>query len=306
MKNILRALMKKFVSVVFFLIFINNICVAESRILATVGGDVITTNDLEKRYSTLVKANNLVPTSQEMNTIKLQLLHSLINEKVILQEAKRLKVNITDQDIKEEIENIEKSQNLPKGSFIKHQEQYGISKEDIKEQMHVKLAWHRILSDIIFPNYGQDSVSDADIDEFIAQNSPNDIQINGFIYSFNKMNFKLLENIYKTKKNNLCDINKLNDIVGFFPEKINSYLKNIKNQNIRQMASFSTEYPAIIKSEEGDKIIVLILCEKKAVVSKNVLNEIKANLKDKKMQLYTEHYLKNLKKKKSIKINNIK
>jgi len=28
-------------------------------------------------------------------------------------------------------------------------------------------------------------------------------------------------------------------------------------------------------------------------------------LKDKKMQLYTEHYLKNLKKKKPIKINNI-
>lgn len=297
--------MKKLVSIVFSLIIVSNICIAGSRILATVGDDIITTNDLEKRYAVLVKTNNLVPTSQEIKAIKLQLLHSLINEKIIIQEAKRLKINITDQDIEESIENIDRNQNLPKGSFFKHQEQYGISKEDLKEQIYVKLAWQKILVDVIFATYGQDSVSDTDLNEFIAHNHPTGIRIKGFIYQFNKENLRLLKKLYKAEKGNLCDIKKLKDITGVIPEKINSSLKDIKNPKIKQVASFAKEDPVILTTEKGNEVVVFILCEKKPTVSEKELNKIREELKDKKMQLYTEHYLKNLKKKKPIKINNI-
>jgi len=304
MKIFLKILIKKLVNIVFVLVVANVANAVGSKILSTVGNDVITTNDLESRYVALVKTNNLDPTPQEIKSIRLQLLHSLINEKIIIQEARRLKMNITDQDIKEAIKNIDRNQNLPEGSFIKHHEQYGISEEDIKEQMYVKIAWQRILVNVVFPTYGQDSISDIDLNEFMVQNHPTSIRIKGFIYQFSKDNLSPLRKLYKVNKNNLCNIESLKKATGIVPDTIDSPLKNIRNHKIRQVASFAREERAILTAERDNKIAALILCEKKPTVSEKELEAMREELKNKKMELYTEHYLKNLKKKKPIKIYN--
>ena len=206
MKKNLKLLMRSLISAVFFLNIVSSICIASSRILAIVGEDIITSNSLEVRYAALIKTNNLSPTSNEIKIIRFQLLHSLINEKIIMQEARRLKINITGQDISEIIEDTERSQNLPSGSFIKHHEQYGITRNDIWEQMRVKLAWQKILVDVVLPTYGQTSISDMELNEFIIQNRPGGIKVKGFIYDFDKAHLKVLKKLNKTNKNNLCDI----------------------------------------------------------------------------------------------------
>jgi hypothetical protein len=305
MKRILKAFTRELLTVVFFIIFASNICVAENTIVARVGEDIITSNDLERRYAAHINTNDLLPSESETKAIKLQLIHSLINEKIIIKGAQKSNIVVTDQDIAEEVESIEAQQNMAKGSFYKHHEQYGITEKDLKEQLYVKLAWQRILMDVIFPKHGQNAVSDAELDEFIVQNYPASIKIKGFIYEFNKDDLKNLEKLYKINKKNLCDINILQNVTGIVPEKIDTTLKNIKNNKIQQVVSFAKENSSILTSEKNDKIVALILCEKKPNMNEEEMNKVRAELKNKKIAPYAEHYFKALKKNEIIVINNI-
>ncbi|NRA73939.1 MAG: SurA N-terminal domain-containing protein [Rickettsiales bacterium] len=301
MKKLFRSVKKLLISVIFCLIC--NVSIAENKIIATVEGDIITTNNLEKRYLAFIKTNNLSPSLDEIKTLKMQVLHSLINERVIAHEARRLKIDITDEEIKSAIANIERSQNLPEGSFIQHHEEYGITKDDLWEQMRVKLAWQKILIDFIFPIHGQAVISDKELNEFVIQNYPGFIKVNGFIYKFNSNASKPIERLYEADTEDLCSVQSLKNLTSYTPAKISLPLERIENAKIRQVASFTQDLPRIITAKEGKKTVVLVLCKKKPTISEEELNKIRERLKNKKMELHTQYYLKNLKRQMAIKIN---
>ena len=97
----------------------------------------------------------------------------------------------------------------------------------------------------------------------------------------------------------------MKQLTGLMPRKVNSTLQAIRNSKIRQIASFAQEAPMIVTAEQNTKTIVLIVCEKKTTISTKELDKMRGELKNKKMDLYTEYYLKNLKKKMAIKINDM-
>jgi hypothetical protein len=106
-------------------------------------------------------------------------------------------------------------------------------------------------------------------------------------------------------KDNLCDVKALEAATGLTPEKVDASLKDIKSRNIQQVASFAKEASGILTSEKEDKVVALILCEKKPIISEAEVDKIRLELKNKKIAPYAEHYFKNLKKNKTITINNI-
>ena len=80
-----------------------------TKIMAVVGDDVITYNDVQKRYNVIVATNNLeVTTDEEKHVLLRQVLQALINEKIFLHEAKKLKITATEQEINNVIANVEK------------------------------------------------------------------------------------------------------------------------------------------------------------------------------------------------------
>jgi hypothetical protein len=303
MKNILKAFVKKLFPLGFLLIASTNLCIAETNIAARVGDEIITNNDLERRYIAHIKMNDLLPSEEEEKAIKHQLIHSLIDEKVIIQGAHKFNITITDQEIEEEVRHMEQLQNLPRGTFFKHHDQYGVLRKDLKEQLTAKLAWQRILSEVVFPKHTQNFISDAEINEFIVQNHPSNMTIKGFIYQFSKDDPKPLKNLYKINKNNLCDIERLKAATGMTPQAINTSLRGLKNRQIQQVASFAKDDKSILISENGNTVAALILCEKKPVGSEAELDKIRLEIKNKKITPYAEHYFKNLKKNKTIIIN---
>jgi hypothetical protein len=303
MKNILKAFVKKLFPLGFILIASTNLCLAETNIAARVGDDIITNNDLERRYTAHIKMNDLLPSEEEEKAIKHQLIHSLIDEKVIIQGARKFNITITDQEIDEEVKYIEKLQNMPRGTFYKHHEQFGVLRKDLKEQLTAKLAWQRILSEVVFPKHTQNVVSDLELNEFIVQNHPSDMTIKGFIYQFSKDDPKPLKNLYKLNKNSLCDIERLKTVTGMTPQSVNTSLRGLKNRQIQQVASFAKDDKSILISENGNTVSALILCEKKPTTSDAELEKIRLEIKNKKIAPYAEHYFKNLKKNKTIIIN---
>lgn len=89
-------------------------------------------------------------------------LESLISEKLIMQEAKKKKISVSDEDINREIANIEKTirdqgQNLD--DLLKLQ---GLTRQQLREEVKIQLILKKLV--------GKVEVSDKDIENYIEQN----------------------------------------------------------------------------------------------------------------------------------------
>src|SRR5215469_14962765 len=80
----------------------------ETRIAAVVNDDVISLGDLESRVKLVLMSSQLPDTPQSRERITPQVLHSLIDETLELQEAKQYDLNVPDQEIDEAIDRLEK------------------------------------------------------------------------------------------------------------------------------------------------------------------------------------------------------
>ena len=91
-----------------------------------------------------------------------QVLESLINQKLINQEAKKQKINITDEQIQENIEKIEKSLSgqISLDDALKAQ---GITREQLNSDMKMQLTIEKLVSQGI-------EISDEEIAEYFKEN----------------------------------------------------------------------------------------------------------------------------------------
>ncbi|CAM2057767.1 putative Chaperone SurA [Desulfovibrionales bacterium] len=92
------------------------------RIVATVNGKIITLSDLNKRLKSMFEKMNaqLVLPVQYAHTVEQyrhQILQSMIDDIVIIEEAERLKVIVTDADVEGVIRDIKERQNLTNEMF---------------------------------------------------------------------------------------------------------------------------------------------------------------------------------------------
>lgn len=270
-----------------------------NRILASVGKDAITSNDLEKRYEAFIKTNNATPDTNEEKAIKFEILNSLVNEKIINQEAKRLNVHVEDAEIMRTIAHIEEMQNMEKGSLLKHNEELGISETEFKTQIHNKLILEKILFEVIFP-YTNTVVYDSEIQEVLAMEHPESIRVKAFLLK--DINASALKNLHKLSHNALCDLKIIANASNSNPVIINSSIGDIKDSRIKQIVSSAKSEAMRVVSKSNEKSTVLIICEKKSTASQHLIEQIKENLKSKKLDNYAKHYLTTLRKKRSVEI----
>lgn len=135
-----------------------------TKIQAVVGKDVITYNDLEKRFNVVTITNGIqITNDQQAQQLYRQILRSLVNEKIFLQEAKRLKISASEKEINNAIHNIELNNSIPKGKFFSFLKEKGIAKEDALAQITNSIIWNKILEQIISP---QVQVSSTEIREY--------------------------------------------------------------------------------------------------------------------------------------------
>lgn len=276
-------------------------CFAANTILAAVGKEVITSNDLERRYSTFLKMNNATPQSkQEVSDIKLEILYALVNEKIINQEALRLNITVDENEISQAIHHIEQSQNMAKGSLLEKNTQLGIS-QDFKDQIHNKLILEKILFEVVFP-YSNSIVHDAEINEVLIKDHPESVKVKGFLLQYTGENItKVLQ---KLDSDSLCNVNILTSIAGGRPPiVINSSVSNIKDSRIKQMISSIKNESNLLISHGKNSIEALVLCERTITLAPAVLSQIREQLKNNKLEIHAKHYLTNLRKKRAIDIH---
>ncbi|MFA5041022.1 MAG: peptidylprolyl isomerase [Bdellovibrionales bacterium] len=135
-----------------------------SDIVAVVNDSIITTVDLEQRLR-LVMFSSGMPDSVEARRHMLpQILRSLIDEQLQVQEAKRLDISVSKEEVDAVISRIASDNKIP-GDLLKFLEARGISGQAMISQVNNGLLWQKLVQRELRPRVeiGEDEI-DAVID----------------------------------------------------------------------------------------------------------------------------------------------
>jgi peptidyl-prolyl cis-trans isomerase SurA len=142
----------------------------EYRIAAVVNDDVISMSDVDERMKLVLASTNLQNDARALQQIRAQVLRTLIDEKLELQEAKKETVSVGLPEVNEAIGNIETQNKMAKGGIDTFLKARGINRSTMADQITAQIAWaktvrRRFMHSVI--------VSDEEINEALKQEEEN-------------------------------------------------------------------------------------------------------------------------------------
>jgi peptidyl-prolyl cis-trans isomerase SurA len=132
------------------------------RIAVVVNEEVISALDVENRLRFNLMSANLADTKQNRRRLRHQVLSTLVDEKLQMQESKRLNISVNDSEISDAERILEAQNNLPPGSLKKFLKSRGLDKGTLMTKIHAEIAWGKILRRQILSRI---DISDEEIDE---------------------------------------------------------------------------------------------------------------------------------------------
>lgn len=112
---------------------------------AVVNDAVITGTDVDQRVNLILAANTLKLNERELATLRLQVLGSLIDETLELQEAKAADIKVTPEEIDQRLAIVAKNFNKSLPEFRTFLRTAGSSDRSLRRQIEAELAWNRYL-----------------------------------------------------------------------------------------------------------------------------------------------------------------
>jgi len=135
-------------------------------IAAIVNDDVISIYDLNSRVSLLIATSNQENTPANRKRLSRQVLDRLIDEKLKMQEAKRLDINIPHQTINQAYSDMERRNKLPVGGLGEFLAAKGVDKLALLEQIEAEIAWGSAVNHSL---RFQIQIGDEEVDEIIEE-----------------------------------------------------------------------------------------------------------------------------------------
>ncbi|MBY0406626.1 MAG: peptidylprolyl isomerase [Rickettsiales bacterium] len=121
-------------------------------IAAVVGDEAISSYDVENRLRFIIATARISNTPDVLKVIRPQIIRSLIDEKLQMQEAARNNITATPQDITTAIAAIEQERAMPPGTIYGMLAQAGVPKETFQQQIKAQLLWNKLLMRKVRPN----------------------------------------------------------------------------------------------------------------------------------------------------------
>lgn len=114
------------------------------RIVAVVNDELISGYDLDQRVR-LVTGGKLPNSAEQRKRLAAQVLRSMIDERLQLQEARRLNIKVDRKEIDEALARIEKQNNIPPGQLPEQLKREGLSIESLETQIEAAIAWAQVV-----------------------------------------------------------------------------------------------------------------------------------------------------------------
>ncbi len=136
------------------------------NIAAVVNDEVISVYDLSQRILLVISFSNLPNNPQTQQRIAPDVLRRLIIEKLRLQEAKRLEIEVPDEAIEKSISDIEAERGIPPGQMTAVLEQRGIDPHTLRQQLRAEIAWIEVVRSLFRRLV---NISEQEIDDELAK-----------------------------------------------------------------------------------------------------------------------------------------
>jgi peptidyl-prolyl cis-trans isomerase SurA len=134
----------------------------ENRIAAVVNDDIITDADVLAQIKLVELSSNIPDTPENQKRLGPQVMRNLVDQKLELQEAKRLGIAVTQADIDKAVANIERRNNMKEGGLEALLQDRGISHDAFINQIKASIAFQKVVQ----ARVSQDvQVSDDEVDE---------------------------------------------------------------------------------------------------------------------------------------------
>ena len=138
--------MKKLLLSLVMLIFLNSgVQAADLKIVALVNGEIISNEDLENRVNAFVMSTGIPVNAQTRGMIMQKVLNNTVDEKLKMQEATRVGINITDEEVATQMKQFERNNKIPSGQLANILKKSNVSLQTMQEQIRSDLAWLRVI-----------------------------------------------------------------------------------------------------------------------------------------------------------------
>lgn len=141
-----------------------------SRIAAVVNGDMITVRDLDKAAAPELEGRKLSPTKAEdvaqIDALKRQMLESMINERILMQEADKLGIKVSDEMVAEELNRFIVESQLSRDEFMRQLSQQGMTQETINDRMRRNIVSQMLIGRMVVNKV---VVTDKEITDYYRQ-----------------------------------------------------------------------------------------------------------------------------------------
>jgi peptidyl-prolyl cis-trans isomerase SurA len=135
--------------------------VTETRIAAVVNDEAISVADVLSRLRMVMLSSNLADSPETRQRVAAQVLRTIVDEKLQMQEAKRQNVTATDEEINKALAQIEKQNNMQAGQLDQVLKARGIERGALVDQLTASIVWSKLVRRLVSQT---NVVSDEEID----------------------------------------------------------------------------------------------------------------------------------------------
>ena len=132
------------------------------RVVARVNDDAITDFDLNQRIQFAIKTSGLTDSPDLRQRMSPQVLRQMVDERLQIQNAKRLGVGASDAEVQQRLAEIERGAGMSPGQFKPFLQSIGVPYEVAAQQFEAQIAWGKIVRRRV---RSQVDVSEAEIDD---------------------------------------------------------------------------------------------------------------------------------------------
>ena len=135
-------------------------------IAAVVNNDAITTSDVEDRMRLVMTSSGIPPSEDIRARLTPQVVNMLVEEHLMLQEATRLGITVTPQDVDKGFATIAQQNGMPLEKFQAIMKQQRVPKRAMEYQIRAQMAWGEVVQKKIRPDI---AVNDLEVDNMLER-----------------------------------------------------------------------------------------------------------------------------------------
>jgi peptidyl-prolyl cis-trans isomerase SurA len=133
---------------------------------ATVNGSVISNYDLDQRIALFVATSGVRPTKEDLPRLRAQVLRSLEDEALELQEAARRKIGVSPAEVEKALQNVASDNKITSEQLLATVGQAGVSAATFVGQLRAQIVWQKLVA----ARYGADiRITDSQTDEAMVR-----------------------------------------------------------------------------------------------------------------------------------------